>query len=178
MGREGSVGSRGARVDEEDDVLDRAVMEIQEAILNDARKIYSEKVIDHFLHPRNVGGIGNADGFGKVTGPCGDTMYIFLRVKGEKILEARFMTDGCGSTIACGSALTELAKGKMVDEALKITELDLTNALEGLPESSIHCSVLATRTLREAIGYYRSSKEGKRAAKGYDTRALTSASKR
>lgn len=156
-------------MDQEDDILDKTVAEIQKAILNDARKIYSEKVIDHFLHPRNLGTMEDADAFAKVTGPCGDTMYIFLRVKGEKIVEARFMTDGCASTIACGSAITELAKKKMINEALNITELDLTDALEGLPESSIHCSVLATRTLREAIGDYRSSEEAKRVAKGYDT---------
>lgn len=145
-------------MDQKDDALDRTVAEIQEAILNDARKIYSEKVIDHFLHPRNVGGIEDADGFAEVTGPCGDTMYLFLRVKAEEIVEARFMTDGCTSTIACGSVITELAKGKTIDEALEISELDVTEALEGLPESSIHCSILAANTLREAIGAYLSSK--------------------
>lgn len=146
-------------MEEKDDVLDRTVAEIQEAILNDARKIYSEKVIDHFLHPRNAGGIENADGFAKVTGPCGDSMYLFLRVDGGKIVETRFMTDGCASTIACGSMITELAKGKTVAEDLKITELDVIHALEGLPESSIHCAVLAANTLKEAIGNYCSSKK-------------------
>jgi len=151
-----------------DDVLDRTVTEIQEAILNDARKVYSEKVIDHFLHPRNFGGIEDADGFAKVTGPCGDTMDISLKVNEGRIVEARFMTDGCTSTIACGSMITELAKGKTIDEVLKVTELDVTEALDGLPQSSIHCSVLAAHTLREAVGAYLSSQGPEREHKGYD----------
>lgn len=145
-------------MEHKDDTLDRTVAEIQEAILNDARKIYSEKVIDHFLHPRNVGGIEDPDGFAKVTGPCGDTMSVFLRVHRGKIVEASFMTDGCASTIACGSMITELAKGKTIGEAMKITEIDVTQAFDGLPEPSIHCSVLAANTLRQAVGACLSSK--------------------
>ena len=148
-------------MDNEDDVLGRTVMEIQEAILNDARKIYSEKAIDHFLHPRNAGGIEDADSFAKVTGPCGDTMYLFLKVTEGKIVEARFMTDGCASTIACGSTITELGKGKTIDEALKVSAADVIEALDGLPDSSIHCSVLAAHTLQQAVSNLLTSKKGK-----------------
>jgi len=152
-------------MDKKDEVLERTVAEIQAAILNDARKIYSEEVIDHFLHPRNAGGMEDANGFAKVTGPCGDTMYLFLKVTEGKIAEARFMTDGCTTTICCGSMTTELAKGKSIQEALKISEFDITTALDGLPKSSAHCAVLACTTLRESIRNYLLSR---RAAHGGD----------
>lgn len=144
---------------EENEVLNRTVAEIQESILDDERRIYSEKVIDHFLNPRNIGGIEIADGFGSVTGPCGDTMLLFLSVRGGEIVEARFMTDGCGSTVACGSMITELAKGKTIEKARQISELDVTEALDGLPESSVHCSLLAANTLQQAIDDYCSSRD-------------------
>lgn len=135
--------------------------EIQKAILDDARRIYSEKVIDHFLHPRNAGGIEDADGFGKVTGPCGDTMYIYLTVDGTRIRNATFMTDGCGTTIACGSAVTDLVKGKEIREASRIKYIHVLEALGELPESDIHCSVLAADTLRAAIKNYRIAQRSK-----------------
>lgn len=128
--------------------------ELEKSVMEDMRKTYSEKVIDHFLNPRNLGELEDADGFGKVTGPCGDTMQICLRVKDGKITDATFMTDGCGTTIACGSMTTELAKGKVVTEALKITQDDILNNLDGLPESDIHCSLLAANTLKEALRDY------------------------
>ena len=128
--------------------------ELEKSVMEDMRKTYSEKVIDHFLNPRNLGELEDADGFGKVTGPSGDTMQICLRVKDGKITDATFMTDGCGTTIACGSMTTELAKGKVVTEALKITQDDILNNLDGLPESDIHCSLLAANTLKEALRDY------------------------
>jgi len=159
-----------ARMSQKDDALDRTVAEIQEAILDDARKVYSERVIDHFLHPRNVGGIEDADGFAKVTGPCGDTMYLSLKVKGGTIVDARFMTDGCATTIACGSITTELVRGKSVEDAMKISSSEILGALDGLPEASEHCSVLAANTLHRAIGNYWLSKEtgGGREDKSFD----------
>ncbi len=143
--------------------LDQVADEIQRAILDDARRIYSEKVIDHFLHPRNAGGIKDADAFGKIKGPCGDTMCIYLRIDGTRIADAKFMTDGCGTTIACGSALTDLARGKELREASRIKYLHVLEALGGLPESDVHCSVLAADALRAAIKNYRLAKrsEGK-----------------
>ena len=148
-------------MDPEDDTLDQTVAQIQEAILNEARSIYSEEAIDHFLHPRNLGHMENPHGFGKVTGPCGDTMSIFLKVREGKIAEARFTTDGCASTIACGSIVTELIKGKAISEVLEVSAADVIEALVGLPGSSMHCAVLAAQTLQEAMGQYLFIQRGK-----------------
>jgi nitrogen fixation NifU-like protein len=115
---------------------------------------YTEVVIDHAQNPRNVGSIENADGVAMVTGPCGDTMEIWLRVREEVIKEATFWTDGCGTTIAAGSMVTELTKGKTIREAMRITEKDVLDALGGLPEESQHCALLAANTLKEAVKDY------------------------
>ena len=134
--------------------FDQVANDIQRAILDDARRIYSEKVIDHFLHPRNAGGIKDADGFGKVKGPCGDTMYIYLRINGTRIADATFMTDGGGTTIACGSVVTDMVTGKEIKEASKIRYTRVLEVLGGLPDADIHCSVLAADTVRAAIKNY------------------------
>jgi nitrogen fixation protein NifU and related proteins len=115
---------------------------------------YTEVVIDHAQNPRNVGRIENADGVAMVSGPCGDTMEIWLRVREEVIKEATFWTDGCGTTIAAGSMVTELAKGKTIQEAMRITQKDVLDALGGLPEESQHCALLAANTLKEAVKDY------------------------
>jgi nitrogen fixation NifU-like protein len=115
---------------------------------------YSPVVVDHAQNPRNVGSIPDADGFASITGPCGDTMEIWLRVKNGKIQAATFWTDGCGTTVAAGSMVTELAKGKSVAQALPISQQDILGALGGLPEESQHCALLAANTLREAITDY------------------------
>jgi nitrogen fixation NifU-like protein len=125
--------------------------ELQELILEDARKIYSETTIDHFMNPRNLGNMEDADGFARVTGSCGDTMEIWLKVRNGTIASATFMTDGCGTSIASGSIVTELAKGRSVGEARRISQQDVLGALGGLPEESEHCALLAADTLREAI---------------------------
>ena len=127
---------------------------LQELILADARKLYSETTIDHAMNPRNVGDMNDADGFARVTGPCGDTMEIWLKVKKDTVADATFMTDGCGPSIASGSMVTELAKGKNVREARKISQRDVLSALGGLPEESQHCALLVTNTLKEAIRDY------------------------
>jgi nitrogen fixation NifU-like protein len=119
--------------------------------MEDMRKVYSERTIDHFLNPRNLGEIQAPAGFGRVTGPCGDTMEIYLKVNDGVIVNAKFMTDGCGTTIASGSMVTELVKGKSVSKALGITQQDILDALGGLPEESLHCALLAANTLKEAI---------------------------
>jgi nitrogen fixation NifU-like protein len=130
--------------------LDKLAEELQK----EAWAGYTKVVIDHAQNPRNVGSIENADGFGVVTGSCGDTMEIWLRVREEVIKEATFWTDGCGTTIAAGSMVTELAKGKTIREAMRISQKDVLDALGGLPEESQHCALLAASTLKEAVKDY------------------------
>jgi len=126
----------------------------EELMKAEMRKLYSETAIDHSMNPRNVGDIEDADGFAKVTGPCGDTMQIWLKVKDNTISEARFLTDGCGTTIAAGSMVTEMARGKKVAQVQKISQQDVLSALGGLPEESEHCALLAANTLKEAVKDY------------------------
>ncbi len=128
--------------------------DLQALIMGDARKVYSDTVIDHAMNPRNVGDMPDADGFARVTGPCGDTLEVWLRVKNGTITGANFMTDGCGTSIASGSMVTELARGKSLREAQRIGQRDVLDALGGLPEESQHCALLAASTLREAIRDY------------------------
>jgi len=135
--------------------FDKMVDELNERIMEDMKKIYSEKVIDRFHNPRNLGRIDEPEGYGKITGPCGDTMELFLRVIAGKVAEANFMTDGCGTTIACGSMVTELVKGKSINDAGEITRDVILENLGGLPESEQHCALLAANTLREALKDYR-----------------------
>lgn len=120
----------------------------------DLRTVYTEIVIDRAQNPRNLGQIPDSDGFASVVGSCSDTMEICIRVRNDKILNATFFTDGCAITIAAGSMVTELAKGKSVSDALKITQHDVLNSLGGLPEESQHCALLASDTLRAAIRDY------------------------
>ena len=133
--------------------------ELQELIMADMRKVYSETVIDYAMNPRTVGDMGNADGFGKITGSCGDTMEIWLKVRNDSVADATFWTDGCGASIASGSMVTELVKGKSIPQAQKVTQQDVLNALGGLPEESIHCALLAANTLKEAIKNYSAFKK-------------------
>ena len=117
---------------------------------------YTEIVKDHFFNPRNVGEIKDADGVGTVGNPtCGDVMTIYIKVKDEIIIDIKFKTFGCAAAIATSSILTEMAKGKMLDEALEITRDDVANELGGLPAIKLHCSNLAADALREAIKDYR-----------------------
>lgn len=115
---------------------------------------YTDTVIDHAMNPRNVGSIPNADGFACVTGPCGDTMEIWLSIRDGRIRNATFWTDGCGTTIAAGSMATEIVKGKSISKGFQLTQDDILNELGGLPEESVHCALLAANTLREAIRDY------------------------
>jgi len=132
--------------------------ELQELILADARRIYSEAVIDHAMAPRNMGVMQDAGAFARVTGPCGDTMEIWLKVNNDAIVDATFMTDGCGSSIASGSMVTEIAKGKSISEAQKMTQRDVLEGLGGLPDESEHCALLAANTLQAAIRDYIATK--------------------
>lgn len=128
--------------------------ELEELIRQEMRKVYTEIAIDHALNPRNMGNMGDADGFGKVTGSCGDTMEIWLRVEGNTVVAAGFSTDGCSATLASGSMLTELVKGKSVPQALGTSQRYVLDALGGLPEGNRHCALLAVNTLKEAIKDY------------------------
>jgi len=128
--------------------------ELEESVMQDMRKAYSEGAIDHFLNPRNLGQIESPDGFGRVTGPCGDTMEIYLRINGDRITNATFLTDGCGPSIASGSMATELIKGKSIVEAQNISQDNILNALGGLPEESQHCALLAANTFTDAVRDY------------------------
>ncbi|MBN1160496.1 MAG: iron-sulfur cluster assembly scaffold protein [Dehalococcoidales bacterium] len=114
-------------------------------------EIYSETVVDHTLNPRNLGSFPDADGYANITGPCGDTMEMWLKLDGNIIIKAGFITDGCGTTIASGSMVTEIVKDKSLAEALKISQKDVLDALGGLPEESEHCALLASNTLKAAI---------------------------
>ena len=124
--------------------------------------MYSEKVMDHFANPRNVGEIPDADGIGKVGNPqCGDVMWLYIKVKDNVITDVKFKTFGCGAAIATSSMITELAKGKTIEEAKKISRADVADELGGLPPVKMHCSNLAADALREAIKDYESKKAAK-----------------
>ena len=123
--------------------------------------LYSEKVMDHFLHPRNVGVIEDANAVGEVgNAKCGDIMKMYLKIEDEIIQDVKFETFGCGSAIASSSMATEMIKGKPVSEAMKLTNQAVTEALDGLPAHKIHCSVLAEEAIRSALEDYR-NRQGK-----------------
>ena len=125
--------------------------------------MYSDKVMDHFKNPRNMGEIKDADGVGVVGNPtCGDVMNIYIKVKDDKLEDIKFKTFGCGAAVATSSMITELARGKTLDEAIEITRNDVADALEGLPPVKMHCSNLAADGLRAAIEDYRKKKGGEK----------------
>ena len=118
--------------------------------------LYSEKVMDHFMHPRNVGVIENADGVGEVgNAKCGDIMKIFIKVENNVIVDVKFKTYGCGAAIATSSRATEMVMGKTIEEALAITNKEVAESLGGLPPVKLHCSVLAEEALHAAIADYK-----------------------
>ena len=117
--------------------------------------MYSEKVMEHFSNPRNVGEIENADGVGEIgNAKCGDIMKMYLKIDNGIITDAKFKTFGCGAAVATSSMATELIKGKSIDDALKLTNDAVVEALDGLPEVKIHCSVLAEQAVRSALADY------------------------
>ena len=118
--------------------------------------MYSEKVMDHFTNPRNVGEVENPDGVGEEGNPtCGDAMKLTIKVEGDIITDIKFKTFGCGAAIAVSSMVTEMAKGKTLDEALKITKESVASELDGLPPQKMHCSNLGADALRKAIEDYK-----------------------
>ncbi len=134
--------------------FDDPFKELEQSVMEDMKKLYSEKTIDHFLKPRNLGDIPAPDGFARVTGPCGDTMEIYIKVRDDRVMNASFWTDGCGPSIASGSIITEMVKRTNISEAQRISQHDVLTALGGLPEESKHCALLAANTLKEAIKDY------------------------
>jgi len=117
--------------------------------------MYTEKLMEHFRNPRNMGRIEDADGVGKVGNPvCGDVMYIYIKVKENRIEDIKFETFGCAAAIGTSSMITELAKGKTLEEAMKITNNDVAKELGGLPPIKMHCSALAADALKAAINNY------------------------
>ena len=117
--------------------------------------LYTDTVMDHFMHPRNVGEIADADGVGEVgNAKCGDIMKMYLKIKNNVIEDAKFETFGCGSAIASSSMATEMVKGKTVDEALAVTNRQVVDALGGLPAHKLHCSVLAEESIKAAVRDY------------------------
>lgn len=122
--------------------------------------MYSPKVMDHFMNPRNVGEIQDADGVGMEGNPtCGDAMQLFIRVENDVIVDAKFRTFGCGAAIAVSSMITEMVKGKTLDEALQISKEAVAQELGGLPPQKMHCSNLGADALRKAVEDYRSKKK-------------------
>jgi nitrogen fixation NifU-like protein len=138
-----------------DDEVEKFARELQEQIMDELRRTYSPTVIDHWQNPRNFKTLEIPDGYARVKGICGDSMEMFLRVQDDRVIECTFQTDGCGTTIVCGSVATELALGKSFVEALgAVNAAEILKLLGGLPEDSIHCAQLAAEALRRALADY------------------------
>ncbi|MFC2169610.1 iron-sulfur cluster assembly scaffold protein [Acidobacteriota bacterium] len=136
----------------DDTDLEKFTRELQVQIMEKIQKRYTQTVIDHWQNPRHFCKIENPDGYAKVKGPCGDTMEMFVKTKEGIITECAFQTDGCGTTIVCGSIATELAKDKSFTQALATVSSDeILAKLGGLPETDVHCASLAAETLRSVI---------------------------
>jgi len=138
-----------------DDELGKTIKEIQRKIDYDEEQTYSKVVIREYRNPGNFGVLEHPDAVGMIKGPCGDTMKITLKIVKGKIQDARFWTDGCGGSLACGNMLTKMIKGKTPHDALEISQKDLINKLDGLPKEHSHCAKLSVITLCEAIDDYR-----------------------
>ncbi len=123
--------------------------------------VYSDKVMDHFMHPRNVGEIENADGIGEEGNPvCGDMMTFYIKVKDDRLEDVKYKTFGCGAAIAVSSMVSEMAIGKTLEEAMKITPASVANELAGLPKNKFHCSNLGAQALQKAIKNYKNKQMG------------------
>ncbi len=125
--------------------------EIQKQIFGNLREVYSQITVDHVLRPRNVGSLGNPDGYASLHSSCGENMQIWIKLRDNRIDEIGYWTDGCAATIAAGSMVTELAKGKTVNQALTISARELADALEDLPEGNFHCADLAVNALKATL---------------------------
>lgn len=134
--------------------LDRIEQELKKALFDQYRKVYSPRVVELFQNPLNMGVIPEPNGFGIIRGICGDTMKIYLRIDNDRVKDVGFETDGCEATIAVGSAVTDLARGKTLMEVLAISPAGLIDYLGGLPEDHIHCSILAAGSMHNAVANY------------------------
>jgi len=131
--------------------FDKMVEKLQRDVNEQALLTFSEKVVEEYNNPKNIGKMAKPDAYAILKGWCGDTMEMYLKMEHEIVADISFMTDGCGATIACGSMLTSMVKGKSIDETEAITEGDLIAALDGLPEENLHCAHLAVITLENAL---------------------------
>ena len=138
---------------------------LQNQIFEETRAAYGDIAFQRWLKPLYMGGIDNPDGYGRITGSCGDTMQIFLKFENEKVKEASFKTDGCGSSIVCGSFAAELSLGKGADELMDITGETILKILGGFPKEDQHCAFLAADTLQEALNDYMIKKTRKEPSK-------------
>ncbi|RJS73011.1 iron-sulfur cluster assembly scaffold protein [Methanophagales archaeon] len=139
--------------------FDELLENLQAEILKEEKEIYTERTLKEAYNPKNVGELKKPSGAARVTGSCGDTMQIHLKVKvkedlSDKIVDCKFITDGCGASVACGSVITELVKGKTIEKASMLTPESILAVLGGLPEENIHCAALAVDTLKAAIANY------------------------
>jgi nitrogen fixation NifU-like protein len=141
-------------INSDDTQLDKLVNDLQSAVDERTREVYSAKVVELFENPVNVGRLENPDGFASVTGPCGDSMQVYVRVRDGRVSECTFMTDGCGGSIVAGSMATLLAIDQSVEDAQKIGGEQILNGLGGLPEQEAHCPALAAEALRKALEDY------------------------
>ena len=140
------------------DSLDKFVRNLQQQINRENEQCYSPVIVKHWKNPRNWGIMHDADGYGRFTGPCGDTMEISIIIQDGKISKCTFDTDGCGTTIACGSIITELAVGKSFTEAKEIDQAVMLTYCGRMPEESAHCALLAVTTLQNALNNYESKR--------------------
>ena len=140
--------------------LEKFLEELQRDAIERAREIYSDTVVDHWMHPRNCQPMKDAHAHARIKGPCGDTMEIFLKVGNGRIIDASFLTDGCITSIAAASMAVQLAIGRDLDSARAVSQQEVLDALGGLPDESSHCALLAANTLRAAVCDYDESLAG------------------
>ncbi len=141
--------------------LDDFVNELQKQIYEETRAAYGDVAFERWRNPKYMGEMADPDGYARVTGPCGDTMQIFLRFEEDRVRDASFVTDGCGSSGVCGSFAAEMALGKQPDELIEITGEAILEKIGGLPEEDRHCAFLAAETLQEALNTYMTRQAGK-----------------
>jgi len=143
------------------DKFDDLVLELQNQINEETKEIYGQKVFERWVHPLYLGTMDNPDGYGRVTGSCGDTMEIFLKFEKGRVKAAAFQTDGCGPSQVCGSFAAETALGKTPDELVEISGETILDILGGLPKENEHCAFLAAETLQEAVDNYMKKRSGR-----------------
>jgi nitrogen fixation NifU-like protein len=141
--------------------LDEFVHELQEQIYEETRNAYGDNAYERWQNPLFMGGLEDPDGYARLHGVCGDTMEIFLKFEEDRVIEASFRTDGCGSSTVCGSFAAEMAMGKLTDEILEITGEAILERTGGLPETDQHCAFLASETLQEALNDYMIKQRGR-----------------